>query len=377
MFSKADTKPESITDAKVDFGNALEDIEKFIGQYVILPAQATLTMSLWVIATYLFDAFDAFPYLALLSPAKRCGKTRTEEVLELVVSKPWRGTTPTEAALFRYIERETPTLLFDEVESLSRRQKSERDQAVLSILNCGYKKGQTVIRCVGNNHEVKAFTIYCPKVFAAIGRLPDTLADRSIVIRLQRKMPGDTIERFTFKRAHLEAEPIKAAIAGLALKSLKSISDTYQRLDPLTFLQDRDEEIFSPLFAVCAVVASGRIGQLQKDAKALCGQKVNDDADDSLPLKLLEDLRAAWPEGKENWLSRDILGALQADADGLWKSDVELTPRKLAKMLRPFGVQARKVRAGEATGKGYVFSELEDAISRYLRPEKGTGEQPA
>ena len=45
--------------------------------------------------------------------------------------------------------------------------------------------------------QVADFSVYCPKVLAGIVTRdwPDTVLDRSIVIRLQRKKRGETVER--------------------------------------------------------------------------------------------------------------------------------------------------------------------------------------
>ena len=49
-----------------------------------------------------------------------------------------------------------------------------------------------VLRTVGDNHEVRAFSTWCPMALAAIGKLPDTLEDRSLRINFQRKKKTDT-----------------------------------------------------------------------------------------------------------------------------------------------------------------------------------------
>jgi hypothetical protein len=67
--------------------NAIQEAETFIRRYAILPDAAYLPLAAWAVATYVPDAFDAFPYVALLSPAKRCGKTRVLELLELLCAK--------------------------------------------------------------------------------------------------------------------------------------------------------------------------------------------------------------------------------------------------------------------------------------------------
>src|SRR5262252_6666249 len=83
----------------------LDFIEQYIRRYVILPAVAYLAIALWVIATHAATQFDCFPYIALVSAAKRSGKTRLQEVLETLVRKPWRGAAPSPAALYRMLEQ--------------------------------------------------------------------------------------------------------------------------------------------------------------------------------------------------------------------------------------------------------------------------------
>src|SRR5262249_7875824 len=41
----------------------------------------------------------------------------------------------------------------------------------------------------------RPFSTFCPKIIASIGRLPDTLADRCIVIRMHRKTQFEQCER--------------------------------------------------------------------------------------------------------------------------------------------------------------------------------------
>jgi hypothetical protein len=347
-------------------------VEALITKYVVPPRVAILPLALWATATHCFESFDCFPYLCLLSPTPRCGKTRLLEVLELLAARPWRGTAPTEAALFRYIEAKNPTLLLDEVEGLAKRNASERDSAVLAILNAGYKKGQTVPRCVGNSHELHNFRVYSPKAFAAIGRLPSMLADRSIIISMQRRTPGESVARFRFDRAKGEAEPIRFQVEQTVKALGAEIEEAYANLPELSFLSDRDEEIFSPLFAVCAVLAPERVRELERAAKALCDGKSNDALDDSLGLRLLADLMQLWPKGEESWQTADILSALNSEVESPWAGDCELNPRRLARMLRPFEILPRDVRTCSGSRKGYILAQVQLAHSRYIGSESAT-----
>ena len=59
----------------VDPAQAVANVERFIKRFVVLPEATYLPISLWAISTHTAQRFECFPYLALLSPAKRCGKT--------------------------------------------------------------------------------------------------------------------------------------------------------------------------------------------------------------------------------------------------------------------------------------------------------------
>ena len=355
--------------AEAEGTRVLADVESFISRYAILPASARLPVSLWAIATHLADRFDSFPYLSLSSPLPRCGKTRVLEILELLVARPWRGTAPTEAALFRFIEAQQPTLLLDEVESLAGKKTSEREAAVLAILNAGYKKGQTVPRCVGASHSLQQFRVYGPKAFACIGTLPGALKDRCIEIAMQRRAPGDRVARYRFGRTNREATPVLGAVRRTVKAFGGEIEAAYLDLPELHFLADRDEEPFAPLFSVCAVLAPARLEDLQRCARELCDTKADDAVDDSLSIRLLADLRTVWPSNAAAMLSESLLDALRALPESPWAVEVELTQRKLARLLRGFDVRPRTVRTSEGRGKGYVREELSKAFDCYLRPQ--------
>ena len=67
-------------------------------------------------------------------------------------------------------------------------------------------------RCDGAQHEVKDYSVFCPKVLAGIGELPDTIADRCIPIRLERKKKSQETERFRGRDAAQITEPLRLAL---------------------------------------------------------------------------------------------------------------------------------------------------------------------
>ena len=102
--------------------------------------------------------------------------------------------------IFRCLDQEQITLLFDEVDSIwSGKGRDDNHEDLRSLLNAGYKRGATIPRCVGSNFDVKHFKVYCAVALAGIGELPDTIMSRSIVIKMRRRAPDEAIEPFRIR----------------------------------------------------------------------------------------------------------------------------------------------------------------------------------
>ncbi len=346
----------------------IEKTEEFLRRYVILPEPSYLVMALWIAATHCADLFDTIPYLALLSPVKRCGKTRTLEILAALAHKTWQGVAPSAAALYRMLA-DGPTLLIDELETLTAGKGiSETQQILLAVLNSGYKKGATIPRCDGRNHEVKYFLIYGPKAFASTKPLPDTLADRCIRVSMQRRLPGQSVSRYLASRIAPQAKLLNDYLAETVKGALPQIGSLYRAMDDLAHLEDRDAELFLPLHALCAAIAPHRLDDLTTAGESLTVNKAKNDEDNSSQLQLLADIRAVLESPTRNVGSASLVERLRSLEDSPWQ-EWNLTQRSLAHKLRPFDLTARSVRLpGDATAKGYRADDLEAVFSRYLLP---------
>ena len=68
-----------------DGAQLLDDVLVFLTSYVAFPSfAAAVAVTLWAAHTHLVRRFDTTPRLALVSPEKRCGKSRVLELLELL-----------------------------------------------------------------------------------------------------------------------------------------------------------------------------------------------------------------------------------------------------------------------------------------------------
>src|SRR5262249_53672571 len=151
--------------------------------------------ALWVIATHCFDAWQIFPRLFIGAPERNCGKTTLLDVISHMVPRPLKASSITVAAMFRVIEIARPTLMLDEADTFAKDNEDLR-----GILNAGHRRDGTVIRTVGDDFEPREFSAFVPVALAAIGNLPGTVMDRSIIIRLRRRRSDEKIASFRHGR---------------------------------------------------------------------------------------------------------------------------------------------------------------------------------
>ena len=176
-------------DETVDGAELLDGMLASVKLHAVFPPSAAEAIVLWCIFAHAHGAARHSPVLALTSPEKGCGKTTVMGIVEHLVPKPLASSNITTAAVFRSVEKWAPTLLIDEADTFL----SGKDD-MRGVLNSGHKRSSAyVIRSVGDEHEPHQFRTWSPKVIAAIGELPDTLADRSINVRLRRRLPDEEI----------------------------------------------------------------------------------------------------------------------------------------------------------------------------------------
>lgn len=362
--------------------NTVNRIEHFIDKYVSLADTAyTLPLALWTMGTHIYQDFDAFPYLVITSLTKRSGKTRCSEIVSMLASAPRNSSALTGPSLFRLIEQEHPTLVFDEAETLS----SEAASIQRSVLNVGYRKGQTIPR-VGKNGEIENFDTYCPKIFVLIGDVYDTLKDRSIILPMRR---GEPKARFLFSVAQDESAPIRSEIATLITERKDTIIDRYHAHRGLEFLTDRDEEIWMPLFVLAQVFCPSRIAELRRASVDMSTEKTAESkryiklkdhegkaVEEEYAQRLLMDLYGLFIDGSKVISTANALEALRAIAVAPWRKfrGSGLDAHDLRNMLQRFDVHPTYIRPPKvAKGKynkvarGYKYQDVQRAVQR-LRP---------
>lgn len=347
----------------------LDDLASFIRRFVAFPLPEQLAaVALWIMHTHTLDAFDHTPRLVINSPEKQCGKSRLLEVAELTVRRPRLNTSMSPAYMFRVIEQLQPCLLVDEVDSVfGTSAKNDHNEDLRGLINSGFRRGNTVGRVTGEGAAMtpKEFPVFAPVALAGIGNcLPDTVLDRSVIIRLRRRGPDEAVEPMRRRRVVGEADELRRRVAAWAHRHLDDLADA----DPAMpdGLVDRAADTWEPLLALADAAGGTWPSEARNAAVVLNARRAEDDP--SLGAKLLADLRSAFGD-REAMFSAALVEALNNMEEspwGAWHRGSGFTTRDLARRLREFGVRSKNVRAGSGQAKGYAATDLADAWARYL-----------
>lgn len=367
-------KPQN---SELETAALLEDTRHFICRFLVISDAQAEALCLFILYTYAAEQFECAPYLQITSAEKRSGKSRLLEVLELLVNRPWLTSRTSAAALVRKLNGERPTLLLDESDAAFGGDK-EYSQILRGVLNAGHRKGGKVTLCLGKGCNIKAidFCVFGPKVIAGIGGLPDTVADRAIPIQLQRKRPGENVERFRRRLIDPAAHDLRERLAQWATQDrLEILRCAWPELPEA--LSDRQQDVSEPLLATADLAGHdwGKVGRAA--LIELFGGPAA--ADESLGVRLLSDIRVAF-EGHDRLGSKELVAALLAIDGSPWPElnhGREITATTLARLLRKFEIRPRTVRSDASTFKGYLRNAFEDAWSRYLGPNSSTQAHPA
>ena len=350
------------------------DIKCFLLRYIVFsqPEHADV-LALWTMHTWVADQADYTPYIYLHSPVMRCGKTQVQKVVEPLVRNPLRTCNVSEAALYREIEESHPTLLWDEIDSIFGSRKTfEANENKRALLNAGYERGLRAIRMErGNGGFVKiSFDPFSPKILAGIGKLPDTIVDRSIPILIHRKLKTQPCQKYRRKDRD-SAKPIHDALEVWSKDGDLSKGLRTSQPEMPEFMSDRQEDIWEPLLAIADSIG-GSVPELARNAaRAICG---NDD-DLGYSATQLAAIRKVVGD-RDQITSADLINGLW-DADALpsrFMDGDEPNLKKIGHWLSKFiqsygGKPARKLRLGDQTFRGYMASELKPIFNHYCPPE--------
>jgi Protein of unknown function (DUF3631)/Bifunctional DNA primase/polymerase, N-terminal/Primase C terminal 2 (PriCT-2) len=353
-------------------------------KHVIMSEHGALAVALWEIHAHALDAAEHTPRLQIKSPTYRCGKTTLLRIISTIVPKPVSVESITMAALFRLIELCQPTILIDEAETVLKRADGKTDNEELrGILNSGHRRGGGVIRTVGDDFEPRLFHVFSPTVFCWLVRrgeqVAQTIADRSIVIELRRKLRNEKTDRLRSNRVgHLSVLGRRAA--RWVADNIAALTDA----DPVLpdSLHDRSMDNWRALIAIADAISKDLGEKARAAALAIDAEATT--ADDDTSLLALADVADVFAK-------REATSATVLSSEAVVQALVDLTDRPwrtwrkgvgngrepinkhgLARLLKPFGARPKSFRTktGDVV-RGYEARTILDAKARFVDTETG------
>ena len=354
----------------------LEALSAYIRRFVSLSQSQADVCALWVIHSHAIEAAAFTPYLDINSPVLRSGKTRLLEVLRLLVAKPWFTGRVTGASLVRKTEQEHPTLLLDESDAAFN--QGDYSEKLRGILNTGFERDGAYSMCVpnGNDWESRDFSTFSPKAIAGIGKLPPTLQDRAIPIRLKRALRNEQRQRLRKRKVKPEADQLRQLVSDWSGQNLASLRQAEPQLPDE--LNDRQQDVCEPLLAIAQCAGGDWPQRAERALIALC-RNVAEQQEGSQGVALLVDVMAVLSRsGADRTATQDLLKELLKIETSPWSEcdrGKPLSPYGLSRLLQPFGIRPKDLRFGSATRKGYLRADFEESWARYLPQPSEKGQQ--
>lgn len=318
-------------------------------------------LALWIMASYLFPIFDAFPYLYFVG-VKRSGKTKTLLIIEKLAFNGILSSNISPSVLFRLVEALRCTLALDESEQLFDKSKKED---LRELLNSGYKRGAPALRTKKDkkgNFGIEAFEIYSPKAIANISGLDSVLEDRAITITMVRTNNPDKGNLAITDAAENWAY-LRSILYEFALTHAGGIADIYINDPDVNALLNRQNELWRPLLSLAKLIDDelpGTFEQIKEEAIRRAQEASNADLEDfdSAVLLALQQLATSTGFVTNKEIREKAVEFLEVDQRQYF------TSRGVGAALKRFGISGKKVQ-------GYWRYNLEPEVIEELLKRYG------
>ena len=345
----------------VNGAELLDDLTQTVRRFIICEPHTAQAAALWIAMTWFIDVIQVAPLAVITAPEKRCGKSLLLTLIGRLVPKPIQASSISPSALFRSIDAWQPTLLIDEVDACMKDNEELR-----GLINCGHTRDSAfTVRCVGDDHTPKKFNVWGAKALSGIGRVADTVEDRSIILELRRKLPTESIDRIRYAEPNLFTN-LSRKLARFAADNNEQVSQARPDLPPS--LNDRAQDNWEPLLAIAKVAGGDWFKIATASALMLSG---SESRTLTIGTELLNDIQEVFERNQIDRISSvDLIKELCADDEKPWATynkGFQIKPRQIAARLKEYSIHSKTVRIGLGeTPKGYDANQFREAFSRYI-----------
>jgi hypothetical protein len=253
-----------------DLVGTFNKIEKLLKNYLDLGNDSLYkVLALWIIGTYTYRQFKAFPYVNI-NGLMNSGKSKVLELCSLLSFNGELLMNSTPAYIIRSIHDNCASIFLDEAERLKDSQNTD-NQTLILMLNSGYKLGPGIGKMNMNNKDKNwsqsKYDPYSPKMIAGINNVAETLVSRSINITL---IATDNVE-IKNKEIDPDLEIFREIRDGLYLSVMehfKLIKEAYNEITEDS-ISARNWEVWKPIVTIALV-----IDELRNDSNPLLYSEV-------------------------------------------------------------------------------------------------------
>jgi Protein of unknown function (DUF3631) len=358
---------------RMQASSLLRDIEELLSRFLVVTEAQRCVLATWALATYVADRQDFAPYVSITAPEVQSGKSRVLEMLALLCRDPLGPMVSVSEPIFRSLDERMRTLLLDEAHTIFNGNQ-ERAEALLGILSGGFEADAGgVLRYVpaGKTYVERQFRTYGPKAIAGIGDLPETLTTRAVPIRMRKASPEEmqSVERYSLankRRAKADAARLRQRMQDWA--SGVELGEP----EVPNFGTDRRDDISEPLCAVADAIGEGlRVRQALAEVYTGSVGHLNGISNDLL--RDVVEVFESFPEEVRGLRSSTICERLAEIEAAPWKSIIRdtlpINPAMLSRMLEPYGLRPRVMRAESDWHKrerGYTREEIMKAAAVWV-----------
>jgi putative DNA primase/helicase len=341
---------------------ALEELIARINLHIKAKPHEVLAIALWLMMAWVHEEVTNYSvYLVATGPREDCGKTTlvVKVVGRLAPKAVASSSDPTPSSIFRSADRNKPTQIFDNVDTLF-----QRKPEVTELFLNGWTRDIKVPRTerVGGERVTVSYDPFCPKACSLIGtNLPRPLLGRCLLIELWPLKPGEEVaevdpfdlelmDAFKTMRRKLARW---AADNAAALKSAKPIF-------PAGFT-NRPRANARLLLAIAELGGEA----WAETARATLDRLLREKVEPSWLDLLLRELLTVF-EGAESIKSAALVKRLTADPTSEWCEYARgaqplgeharghrVTEREVAFLLRKVHVRPRSLPIGKQRVRGY------------------------
>ncbi|MFG3152412.1 DUF3631 domain-containing protein [Streptomyces sp. NPDC048219] len=343
----------------------LDELRSAIGKYVVLPSEEALTaLTLWVAATHIQTALQYAPRLAVVSPTKGCGKSRVLDVVHETAHQPMITVNTSPAVIYRVIGTNPPTLLVDEADTIFGPKAGDKED-LRGLLNAGHQRNRPAWRISGPEHKPTPYPTFAMAALAGIGDLPDTIMDRAVVLRMQKRKTGEKVASFRLRYSVPELNALRDKLTAW----LGPLRGQASRMIPPMPVEDRAADTWEPLVTIADLAGGHWPARARAACVAMTRHEAVQDEQSSLKTRLLRDIHRVFEanDNPEALSTQDLVAALIQDADAPWAEygTKGLNAYHLGNLLRDFNISSANYRFEKGRqAKAYMRNRFLDAWAR-------------